>query len=92
VVVRDNLVTGYPLGYPVYTEAELERLCHNGVSEVTIRLVHEAKKLAGARVVSEENPGKPIKPCFCCGSTDWWLRGKEWICNRCHPKPDEIVR
>ena len=36
--------------YPVYTE--LEELCQDDVSEATIRLVHEAKKLAGAKVVT----------------------------------------
>ncbi|HEY82518.1 MAG TPA: MarR family transcriptional regulator [Dehalococcoidia bacterium] len=55
VVLRDELVTGYPEGYPVYTEAELEELCQGGVSEATIRLIHEAKKTAGATVESVEN-------------------------------------
>jgi len=53
VVVRDESVTGYP-EYPVYTEAELKELCQDSASEATIRLVHEAKKLAGAVVTSVE--------------------------------------
>ena len=50
-VVRDELVEGVPQGYPVYTEAELEELFEDDISEATIRLVHEAKKLAGAKVL-----------------------------------------
>ena len=55
VVVRDVPVTGYPEGYPAYTEAELEHLCQDGVTEATIRLVHEAKKIAGTVVLDVEN-------------------------------------
>lgn len=51
-VVLDENLEGVPAGYPVYTEAELEELCRDGVSEATLRLVHEAKKLAGATVIS----------------------------------------
>ena len=50
VVLGEN-VEGLPGGYPVYTEAELEELCQDDVSEATIRLVHEAKKLAEAKVL-----------------------------------------
>lgn len=50
-VVRDENVEGIPGGYPVYTEAELAELCQDGISNVTIRLVHEAKKLAEAKVL-----------------------------------------
>jgi len=51
-VVRDENVEGVPEGYPVYTEAELEELCRGDVSEAHLRLVHEAKKLAGAVVIT----------------------------------------
>lgn len=45
----------------------------------------------------------PIKPCQLCNSDDWWFRQKEswiaahrgpeeWICGRCHPSPDPLVR
>ena len=34
---------------------ELEKLCKDDVSEATLRLVHEAKKLVGAKVVSVES-------------------------------------
>ncbi len=50
-VVLDENVEGAPEGYPVYTVAELEELCQGDVSESTLRLVHEAKKLAGAKVL-----------------------------------------
>ena len=46
-VVRDENVEGLPEAYPAYTEAELEELCQDDVSEATLRLVYEAKKLAG---------------------------------------------
>lgn len=45
VVIRNEMVTGYPGGYAVYTEAELEQLCHDDVSEATLHSVHKAKKL-----------------------------------------------
>jgi len=49
-VVRGENVEGVPKRCPIYTEAELEELCQNDVSEATLCLVHEAKKLAGAKV------------------------------------------
>ncbi len=51
-VVLDENVEGVPGGYPVYTMAELEELCQDDVSEATLRLVHEAKKLVGAEVIT----------------------------------------
>ena len=37
---------------------------------------------------------KPDRPCFVCGSMEWWWRGPsplggsaEWLCCGCHPKP-----
>jgi len=51
-VVQDELVEGIPEGYQVYTEAELEELFWADVSEATLCLVHEAKKLAGAKVIT----------------------------------------
>ena len=47
-VVRDELVEGVPEGYPVYTQIELMEL--DDVNEATLRLVHKAKKIAGAVV------------------------------------------
>ena len=54
-VVLDEKVEGVPERYSVYTEAELEELCKDDISEATLRLVHEAKKLVGAKVVSVES-------------------------------------
>ena len=51
-VVRDENVEGVPEGYPIYTEVEMAELCQDGVSEATLRLVHEAKKLAGAKITT----------------------------------------
>lgn len=53
--VLDEDVEGVPEGYPVYTEAELEELCRDGVDGATLRLVHEAKRIAGAVVISVKN-------------------------------------
>lgn len=50
-VVLDDGVEGVPGGYQVYTVAELEELCQDDISEATLRMIHEAKKIAGARVV-----------------------------------------
>ena len=57
VVVLDEKVEGMPGGYPVYTAAELEELFQGDVSEATLRLVHEAKKLGDAVVISVEDRG-----------------------------------
>ena len=51
-VVRDELVTDYPQGYPVYLEQELDFLLE--ANDSTLRLVHEAKKLGGAEVIGVE--------------------------------------
>ena len=51
-VVLDENVEGAPEGYPTYTVVELEELLQDGVSEATLRLVHEAKKLVGAEVIT----------------------------------------
>lgn len=52
VVLRDELVDAAPPGYPVYTLAELQEL--EVMDNAAIRLVHEAKKSAGAKVIQEE--------------------------------------
>ncbi len=32
---------------------------------------------------------KPTKPCYVCGSNDWWQRPDGgWLCGRCHPNPN----
>lgn len=32
---------------------------------------------------------KPTKPCWNCGSTDFWLTPDgHWLCGRCHPNPN----
>ena len=37
--------------------------------------------------MKQQNP-KPAKPCYICGSSDWWQRPDgDWLCNKCHPKP-----
>jgi len=55
-VAVDEGVEGVPEGYPVYTEQELAELCRESTSDTTLRLVHEAKKLAGARVATRVKP------------------------------------
>lgn len=42
VIIRDEMVKGYPPGLSVYTEFDLERV--GEMSEGTFRLFHEAKK------------------------------------------------
>ncbi|MCL0058736.1 hypothetical protein M1O47_03545 [Dehalococcoidia bacterium] len=49
VVTKDELIDGYPRGYPVYTRAELELLSNTNVS--TKLLVHEAKRITRAIVM-----------------------------------------
>lgn len=47
-IIRDEEVTGYPLNHAVYTVEEFKLLCDKGAA--TFRLVHEAKKKAGAKI------------------------------------------
>lgn len=56
VVLRDELVDGFPAGYPTYLEQELE--CLLEVDDSTLKLIHEAKKLAGATVTGVEKQEK----------------------------------
>ena len=51
-IVRDESVKGMPPGYAIYTEDELRKL--TAMKSAPWRLVHAAKKLAGARVVQVE--------------------------------------
>ena len=57
-VTRDALVEEVPVGYPVYTKLELELLLE--ADDAAVRLVHEAKKLAGARVIPGST-GRPLR-------------------------------
>lgn len=61
IVVRDELVTGYPPDYPTYTTQELIELTRDGVGVETIRLAHEAKKALGAKVEATETLQKRRK-------------------------------
>jgi hypothetical protein len=56
VVLRDELVGGFPAGYPMYLEQELE--CLLEVDDSTLKLIHEAKKAAGATVTGVEKREK----------------------------------
>lgn len=56
VVLRDELVDGFPTGYPTYLEQELDYLLE--ASDGTLKLVHEAKKLTGATVTGVEKREK----------------------------------
>ena len=60
-MVRNELVEGVPEGCPVYTRAELEELSQGNVSKETLRLVHEAKRLAGAKVIGAGKPASLSK-------------------------------
>ena len=51
VVCRNDLCEGYPEDYPVYMEYELEKIGRGDVSDGTLQLIHEAKKLADATLV-----------------------------------------
>jgi len=57
-IVIDENVEEVPRGYPTYTEVELGELCQDDVSEASLRLVHEVKKLAGAKVITEITDNK----------------------------------
>jgi hypothetical protein len=49
LIVRDESVTDAPTGYPVYLEKELETI--GDMTDWSVRMVHQAKKLAGARLL-----------------------------------------
>ena len=55
VVAIDGDVPGIPQGKVVYTEGELKKLFggEKPVNGATLRLIHEAKKRAGAEVITE---------------------------------------
>lgn len=44
VIIRDEMVKGYPDGYPVYTDSDLRRV--TDLPDATVKLIHEAKKRA----------------------------------------------
>lgn len=96
-LVRDTNVEGMPQDYPIYTENELEKLFSNDVSNSTLRLIHAAKKWAGAVVTGHHSKAEPARRCR-CSSTDFWQRptnqwgSAEWLCNKCHPQPGAIVK
>ncbi len=48
VIIRDEQVTGYPVGYPVYTVLELAKVAR--MPDATLRLVNEIKKSCRAIV------------------------------------------
>jgi len=56
VVLRDELITGFTAGYPTYLEQELEFLLE--ADDSTVKLIHEAKKIAGATIVDIEERKK----------------------------------
>ena len=56
LILRDELVTDFPTGYPIYLEQELEYLLE--LDDSTIRLIHEAKKLGGATITDVEEREK----------------------------------
>ena len=40
-------------------------------------------------VTDDDIPGYPTEPCW-CGCSDYWLTPwREWVCSRCHPKPEQ---
>jgi hypothetical protein len=38
-------------------------------------------------VQTGNKPEYPPQSCHICGSNNWWLRGNEWLCGKCHPDP-----
>lgn len=55
ILIADNFAEDLPDGYPIYAISELEILFggDNPVSRNTLKLLHEAKKLAEAKVTSK---------------------------------------
>ncbi|MFC1910632.1 hypothetical protein ACFLXC_05040 [Chloroflexota bacterium] len=64
VLVKDELVTGYPLGYAVYTKYELKLITDHDASNSTLRLIHEAKKVAGAVLIRIEDTKPTLQQCL----------------------------
>ncbi len=57
-LVRDESVKDVPAGYVVYTQAEMEEVGRYRVPQATLRIIHEAKKRAGAKLISIESNHK----------------------------------
>jgi hypothetical protein len=48
-IVRDELVKGYPVGYPVYTQYELGKMAD--MTPEQMRFVHKAKKISQGKLL-----------------------------------------
>jgi hypothetical protein len=57
-LVRDESVKDVPAGYVVYTQAEMEEVGRHKVSQATLRIIHESKKRAHAKLISIESNHK----------------------------------
>lgn len=52
VIVRDESVKDFPLGYPVYFDAELKAMADSNMSIERHKFIHEAKKLTTATLIA----------------------------------------
>ena len=75
----------------------LRDACEEGISEVNkdVSKVNKSKRKkadASDRVDQKTSgiiPDYPIAACPACGSIDYWLPDdNQWLCSRCHPKPE----
>jgi hypothetical protein len=57
-LVRDESVKDVPAGYVVYTQAEMEEVGRHKVPQATLRIIHESKKRAHAKLISIESNHK----------------------------------
>jgi len=57
-LVRDESVKDVPAGYVIYTQAEMEEVGRYKVPQATLRIIHEAKKRASAKLISIQSNHK----------------------------------
>ncbi len=69
-------------------EEELNAVSKDGkVNKRKTKEVDQSDKVD--RKSSDIIPDYPTRPCHNCGCGDYWLTDwNEWLCSRCHPKPE----
>ena len=63
-----------------------------GLSEDNAELIAAKPRGNEHSPIPNDSSSHPITPCH-CGCGDYWLTDwNEWLCSRCHPKPNKLVR
>ena len=73
---------------------EKEEIYEHGVEPNSPNSLQAQKRGVSTKNIPKDHglaPVYPTAPCPTCGSGDYWLTDDNWwLCERCHPKPQEI--